>query len=108
MKKAIGFGNGKILEENPYIGKWVIIYPQGLSWSFSGKFQKITGNYAILNPFYSVPYTKKDGKIYKECMLTKGDLRIPLINAVIEPTKKSYLENLIVIGNEKRKHKRSK
>lgn len=104
MKKTIGFGNGITEEENPYLGRWVIIYPQGISSSFCGKVREITGNYAILNPFYTLnSYVKRNKETLRKSALTKGDFRVPLINAAIEPTTKSSLENAVKFHNEQKK-----
>jgi hypothetical protein len=107
MKQAIGFGNGKIIENSPYIEKWVIIYPQ-LSNNFCGKIKKITDIYATLNPFYTITYFKKKGEIFPKKVLVNGDLRVPLTNSAIEPIDKKSLERFIILDNEKKRKNNSK
>jgi hypothetical protein len=107
MKQTIGFGNGKTIENSPYIEKWVVIYPP-LSTNFCGKVKKITDIYAILNPFYTNTYLKKNGEIFPKKVLVNGDLRVPLINSAIEPIDKKSLERFVILDNEKKKQNNSK
>lgn len=107
MKQVIGFGNSKIIENSPYIEKWIIIYPP-LSNNFCGKIKKITNIYATLNPFYTTNYFKKNGKIFQKKVLAKGDLRVPLTNSAIEPIDKKSLERFVLLDNEKKRQNDSK
>lgn len=105
MRKVPGFGNEKPVENNPYLNGWVIIYPIGMSRNFSGKVKEIDGNWAILNPFYGTGYIKKDGKILQRSGLVAGNCKVPITNAVIEPTMKKTLENFAILDDEKRNEK---
>jgi hypothetical protein len=87
-----------------YIGKWIIIYPQGINGNFTGYCTGIKDGYAILNPFIGAEV--KEGKLIRKLIENDGSSIIPIIGSAVEPTTKEYLINYHEMMNKKESEKK--
>jgi len=79
-----------------YVGKWILIYPQGIPIAFGGQCINVDGDYAILNPFQGRKYSDEGDLVRK---MVKGNSRVPLIGSAVEPSTKKDIENACVYAN---------
>ena len=88
-----------------YIGKWVIIFPNGRQENFSGLLRRIEDNYAVLNPFQGGKFDAKTGLTRK---LIKKDSLVYLGNGVnIEPTTEESVRAYCAYSNRQAEKKNS-
>jgi len=82
-----------------HVGKWVTIFPRGITSSFSGLVSKLDDEDYVLNPTYTATYTT--GKpVYG---LSETDSYVPSTDAVIVYTTKKSLDGLAKHDNEEQK-----
>lgn len=103
MKKAAGFGNERHAEGSPYLNRWVMVYPQGLSGCpcVQGRIKEVDGSYAIISPFYTTIPWVVDGQVSRKRVLSQKEFRVPLGNAAIEDTTEENLEKWVLLENKR-------
>ena len=89
-----------------YIGKWVIVYPQGINIPFSGKLVEIKEGYGLLNPFQGGEF--KEGKLVRRLVNDDGNSLVPLFGSAIEPTTEEYLGSYCETMNKKSEEEKLK
>ena len=79
-----------------YIGEWIIVYPQHAS-TFSGRLERIEGDYLVLNPHQGGKYDMEKGlrRVLEE---KPAIVRISDIVA-IEPTSRESIETYCKLYN---------
>jgi len=94
-----GIESSEGIYERNFIGKYVIIYPQGRHDSFSGKINSIEEGVAVLNPFLGSIYSE-NGFMRK---LLYQNAIVNIMGAHVEKKTKKSLENLCKIVNDGKK-----
>ena len=87
-----------------YIGRWVIIYSQGLHTNFSGKVTEIKEGYALLNPFQAGEV--KEGMLVRKLIEDERGALVPLEGSAVEPTTEDHLRSWCEIMNKRDSEKK--
>jgi len=113
-KLRFGIQNHRPKEFEQYVGKWIVVYPQGLP-SFAGLCTKVEDGYAFLYPFQGGDIDPEKGLVKRIVEDDEDEVPVmaPLVGSLIEPQTRENIEKDCAYSNaqngkSKDKKKKSK